>query len=192
MFSSISSLLALAILGSLIHRAISGPLDCISGPCVTVEGVGKPQFNPSQIQIRTNQIFSSQLFQFHQNLSQPIKFQPISIDLIDKLQGRNNIFYGLTNASFFILHLSKPISINLRLFIQNQSYSHLRQAPRQLGEHPMVSQENQPVHGNSFRRINSRRIQVLILSMIQHYPKWRLNTKTLCVSDLPHREPKRL
>jgi len=43
MFSSTSFLLASAILGSLIHTAISGPLDCISGPCVTVEGVGKLQ-----------------------------------------------------------------------------------------------------------------------------------------------------
>ena len=42
MCSSKSFLLALAILGSLIHTAISGPLDCISGPCVTVEGVGEP------------------------------------------------------------------------------------------------------------------------------------------------------
>ena len=30
-----------AILGSIVHRAVGGPLDCISGPCVTVEGVGK-------------------------------------------------------------------------------------------------------------------------------------------------------
>ena len=42
MFSSKKFHLALAILGSLIHTAISGPLDCISGPCVTVEGVGEP------------------------------------------------------------------------------------------------------------------------------------------------------
>ena len=42
MFCSISFHLALAILGSLIKTSISGPLDCISGPCVTVEGVGEP------------------------------------------------------------------------------------------------------------------------------------------------------
>ena len=39
MFST--SFLVSAILGSIVHRAVGGPLDCISGPCVTVEGVGK-------------------------------------------------------------------------------------------------------------------------------------------------------
>ena len=30
-----------AIVGSIVHMTVGGPLDCISGPCVTVEGVGK-------------------------------------------------------------------------------------------------------------------------------------------------------
>ena len=42
MFSTLKdSFLVSAILGSIVHRAVGGPLDCISGPCVTVEGVGK-------------------------------------------------------------------------------------------------------------------------------------------------------
>ena len=30
-----------AIVGSIVHMTVGGPLDCISGPCLTVEGVGK-------------------------------------------------------------------------------------------------------------------------------------------------------
>ena len=39
MFSS--SFLVTAIASSVVHLSVGGPLDCISGPCVTVEGVGK-------------------------------------------------------------------------------------------------------------------------------------------------------
>ena len=43
MFStSKSSFLVTAIVSSIVKMAVGGPLDCISGPCVTVEGVGKP------------------------------------------------------------------------------------------------------------------------------------------------------
>ena len=61
MISSKSALLASAILGSLIKTAITGPLDCVSGPCVTVEGVGE---------------------HFYPYLSKSIKFEAISTDHI--------------------------------------------------------------------------------------------------------------
>ena len=47
-----------AILGSIVHRAVGGPLDCISGPCVTVEGVGK---------LKLEMWFKSQIHQSHPN-----------------------------------------------------------------------------------------------------------------------------
>ena len=192
MFCSISFHLALAILGSLIKTSISGPLDCISGPCVTVEGVGEPQFNPCQIQICTDQILLSQLFQFHPNLSQSIKFKPILSDrnlqaFRQAARKEQHILWSNKRILFHLLYLFKPVSINLHQFIQNQSHSHLRQAPRQLGEHSMVSQENQPVHGNSFRRNNSRRIQVLILSMMQHYQNGGSIQNPLCFRFAPPR-----
>ena len=39
--TSKTSFLVLAIVSTIVHTTVGGPLDCISGPCVTVEGVGK-------------------------------------------------------------------------------------------------------------------------------------------------------
>ena len=56
--TSKSSLLVTAITSSIVHMAVGGPLDCISGPCVTVEGVGKLKLgmcrHPIQMQSQSN------------------------------------------------------------------------------------------------------------------------------------------
>ena len=55
-----SSFFLSAIVGSIVHMTVGGPLDCISGPCVTVEGVGKlilgTSFYPFPIPIQSNPI----------------------------------------------------------------------------------------------------------------------------------------
>ena len=45
--TSKNSFLVSAIVSSIVQITVGGPLDCISGPCVTVEGVGKLKLGTS-------------------------------------------------------------------------------------------------------------------------------------------------
>lgn len=127
--TSKSSFLVTSIVGSILRVAVGGPLDCISGPCVTVEGVGR-------LKLR---VISSNL--------NPIPNQP---HLKAILSHHNSI---PTQSHCNILHIPIPTQShsNAIIFQRNPIPMHLlRKAARQLGTHPVVTSSDQPVHGNSF------------------------------------------
>ena len=79
-----------AIVGSIVHITVGGPLDCISGPCVTVEGVGELILGMSFYTLFTSESQSNPIltqFQYKAISSQPNANPTQSPPTPGKLQG---------------------------------------------------------------------------------------------------------